>query len=126
MTKSKGIGRGGHRPGAGRKPNPKPPPLRIEVPADVDTADVAALAREHTGLAIAVLAAIAECGEKEASRVAAANALLDRAHGKPGGVASGAPDGKKAQRQASAHEAASAGGKFAPPRAPKLAVDNTR
>ncbi|MFC3060049.1 hypothetical protein [Paenirhodobacter populi] len=37
-----------------------------------------------------------------------------------------APDGKKAQRQAAAQEAATGGSKFAPPVAPKLAVDNTR
>ena len=38
----------------------------------------------------------------------------------------GAPSGVKAERQAKAQKAASGGGKFAPPAAPKLAVDNTR
>lgn len=36
----------------------------------------------------------------------------------------GAPAGKKAERQAAAERAAGAGGKFAPPAAPRLAVNN--
>ena len=37
-----------------------------------------------------------------------------------------APEGKKAQRQASADAQAGAGGRFAPPSAPKLVVDNKK
>jgi hypothetical protein len=44
---------------------------------------LAFLARQHTEFAIGVLREIAEHGESEAARVAAANSLLDRAHGKP-------------------------------------------
>lgn len=38
----------------------------------------------------------------------------------------GAPSGVKARRQAKADSAAQGGGKFAPPSAPKMVVDNTR
>ena len=41
------------------------------------------VAQEHTPGAIKTLAEICEKGESEAARVAAANALLDRGHGKP-------------------------------------------
>jgi hypothetical protein len=41
------------------------------------------LARKHTVLAIKTLAEIARNGEREASRVAAAATLLDRAFGRP-------------------------------------------
>jgi len=42
------------------------------------------LARQHTATALATLAEIAERGENESARVAAASALLDRGWGKPG------------------------------------------
>jgi hypothetical protein len=41
------------------------------------------LARQHSGTAVATLAAIAESGKQESARVAAAAALLDRAWGRP-------------------------------------------
>jgi hypothetical protein len=41
------------------------------------------LARGHTALCIKVLAGIAQNGESESARVAAANILLDRGWGKP-------------------------------------------
>jgi hypothetical protein len=41
------------------------------------------LAQKHTVMAIKVLAQIARKGEREASRVAAATALLDRGYGRP-------------------------------------------
>jgi hypothetical protein len=41
------------------------------------------LAQKHTVMAIKVLAQIAREGEREASRVAAATALLDRGYGRP-------------------------------------------
>jgi hypothetical protein len=45
--------------------------------------DLRELARQHTEDAIATLVAICRNGENESARVAAANALLDRAWGKP-------------------------------------------
>jgi hypothetical protein len=44
--------------------------------------DLRELAREHTMTALRTLAEIAKHGENESARVAAANALLDRGHGK--------------------------------------------
>lgn len=41
------------------------------------------VAQEYTPTAMKTLADICEKGESEAARVAAANALLDRGHGKP-------------------------------------------
>lgn len=49
-----------------------------------DTDDMVELARYCATLAIKALAWIAVNGEKEAARVAACNALLDRGYGKPG------------------------------------------
>jgi Family of unknown function (DUF5681) len=46
-------------------------------------AEVQELARKHAPAAIKQLAAIAMKGESEQARVAACNALLDRAYGKP-------------------------------------------
>jgi hypothetical protein len=47
------------------------------------------VAKEYTPVAIKTLAEICENGESEAARVAAANALLDRGHGKPTAVVVG-------------------------------------
>lgn len=47
------------------------------------TLDVKELAQVYTGEAIEALAKIMQTGKQEAARVAAANAILDRAHGKP-------------------------------------------
>lgn len=119
MTKSTGVGRGGPRPNAGRKPD-KPTSARFDVPVatiKASVSDVTELAKTHTQLAVQVLAEIAANGDKDAARVAAANALLDRAHGKSGAVA----DGKKERRQAKAEEAA---GKFAPRARPAIVVNN--
>jgi hypothetical protein len=44
------------------------------------------VAKEYTPVAMKTLAEICEKGESEAARVAAANALLDRGHGKPTSV----------------------------------------
>jgi hypothetical protein len=46
-------------------------------------ADLRSLARGHTALSIKVLAGIAQNGQNDAARVAAATALLDRGWGKP-------------------------------------------
>jgi hypothetical protein len=59
----------------GQAPNPGGRPKR--------TGAVRNLARQHTEMAISVLADICERGESEAARIAAAVALLDRAWGRP-------------------------------------------
>lgn len=47
------------------------------------TSDVRALAQQYTDVSLKALARIVEKGERETAIVSAANALLDRAHGKP-------------------------------------------
>lgn len=47
------------------------------------TADVKAAAAKYTDEALRTLAKIMSDGESEQARVSAANAILDRAHGKP-------------------------------------------
>jgi enhancing lycopene biosynthesis protein 2 len=66
-------GRGGKRAGAGRKPGATSMAKR----------DLASKAKEHVDLALSVLAEIAAAGQSESARVCAANAILDRAYGKP-------------------------------------------
>jgi hypothetical protein len=71
MSNPKGLG--GFKPGQSGNPGGRPravASLQIE-------------ARRHMGMALKVLAEIAKRGEKEASRVAAATALLDRGFGRP-------------------------------------------
>src|SRR4051794_15282722 len=64
---------------ANRRRGPPHKPLpRKKIPADLRS-----LARGHTALCIKVLAGIAQNGESESARVAAANILLDRGWGKP-------------------------------------------
>lgn len=55
--------------------------------------EIRELARQHTGTALATLVEIAERGENESARVAAANAILDRGWGKAAvpGAADGVP-----------------------------------
>lgn len=79
-------------------------------PSTATVEDVEALARSYTSAAIEALADIAVNGDKEAARVAAANSILERGHGK----ISGADEGKKLKRQANAQQAAAKGGKFSP------------
>lgn len=47
------------------------------------TADIKEAAQQYSASALQTLVDIATNGESEAARVAAANAILDRAHGKP-------------------------------------------
>ncbi len=69
--------RGGKRNGAGR------PPGAINK-ATVDAkARLSQLARQHTTVAFEALVNIAENGQTENARIAAACAILDRAFGKP-------------------------------------------
>lgn len=69
--------RGGTRPGAGR-----PRGARDRLTREAGAA-VGELARSHTEQALKVLVHIAINGQSEAARVSAANAILDRGHGKP-------------------------------------------
>lgn len=71
-ARPKASGRGGARPGAGRKPGKLSQAKR----------DIAEKAKEYGEKALQTLADICEKGETESARVAAANALLDRGYGK--------------------------------------------
>jgi len=59
--------------------------------------EIRSLARSYTEMAIQTLAGIAQNGEGESARVAAANALLDRGWGKPTQPISGDEDGPPIQ-----------------------------
>lgn len=75
---------GGARPGAGRKPGVVSQAKR----------DLAEMAKEHADAALQTLVQIATGGESEAARVSAANAILDRAYGRPAqSMALSNPDG---------------------------------
>lgn len=69
--------RGGKRQGAGRPQGARSRATKVQ------KATLSDLAREHTSVALTALVDIAKKGESESARVAAANALLDRAYGKP-------------------------------------------
>jgi hypothetical protein len=55
--------------------------------------EIRSLARSYTEMAIQSLAGIAQNGESESAKVAAANALLDRGWGKPAQPVTGEDDG---------------------------------
>lgn len=74
---------GGKRPGAGR---PKGSVSKAN-------AGLRNAARRYTKSALKTLSQIMESGESEASRVAAATALLDRGHGKPAQALTGEDGG---------------------------------
>lgn len=67
------MAHGGKRPGSGRKKGVVSQAKR----------DLAEMAKKHAEQALAVLVGIAVNGESDAARVSAANAILDRAYGKP-------------------------------------------
>jgi Family of unknown function (DUF5681) len=67
------TGKGGFQKGQSGNPGGRPKA----------NASLQLMARQHTGMALRTLAEIAKKGEKEASRVAAATALLDRGFGRP-------------------------------------------
>lgn len=76
--------RGGKRTGAGR---PKGA-------ANKATIDIREAAQQYTELALRTLVQVAESGDSAAAKVAAANAILDRGHGKPKqSVEASGPDG---------------------------------
>lgn len=71
-------GRGGKRPGAGRKPGSKNKPT-VEMGQTLTE-----MAASYTPAALQTLAEIMQDrGATATARVSAANSLLDRAHGKP-------------------------------------------
>jgi hypothetical protein len=75
---------GGKRPGSGRKKGKVSAAKRA----------IADMAKDYADAALKTLAHIATKGESEAARVSAANAILDRAYGKPAqSMALSNPDG---------------------------------
>lgn len=145
---SKGIGRGGARPGAGRKPKVAKVPAAVEAAAPVvsqaQTFDLTAEAKAGALKAVERLNKIIEHGSAtDAIKATAllftwgfvtpANAKASAAaeHYRPPAsrqeepVAPAAPLGKREQRQANA-EQSTADGRYAVPNPPRLAVDNTR
>lgn len=80
--------RGGARPGAGRKPGQVGQAKRA----------LAERAGEHSDAALAVLVEImTDRNATSSARIAAANALLDRAHGRPTSVAPDVPEDRLAE-----------------------------
>jgi len=73
----KKSGRGGARPGAGRKPGTPNSTSRS------DAVKLGKIARGHTTEAIKTLVEICLTSPSDAARISAANALLDRGYGKP-------------------------------------------
>jgi len=71
------MGRGGYREGAGR-------PLGSSNKCTTEQSQrLSELAKTYTEEALLTLADVARNGRTDAARVSAANALLDRAYGKP-------------------------------------------
>lgn len=81
------AGKGGARPGAGRKPG---------IPNKA-TASIREAAQQYTQQALETLANVMRFGESESAKVAAANSILDRGHGKPVQMISGDPEGPPVQ-----------------------------
>ena len=108
VTKSKLVGRGGARAGAGRKRKPVAGPTHVVgdprsvdergsdanasapiIPANLSAED---LKKFCEALAFETLATIAVTGTSEPARVAASRELLDRAQGKPKPGTAAKPD----------------------------------
>ena len=120
MTKSTGVGRGGKRPGAGRKPKHSTTAKATEQVVQ-DAAKAARTASDLVEKAYATLEDVMDNSPFPAPRVSAAKAVIELAKEE----AAPAAAGKKAQRQANA-ERATSGGRFAVRQPPKMVVDNTR
>ena len=71
------MSRGGFRKGAGR------PAGSINKSSPAQTERLSELAKTYTEEALETLVDVARNGRTDAARVSAANALLDRAYGKP-------------------------------------------
>lgn len=78
--------KGGKRANAGRKPGTPNKRTYTEM------LEIRALAQTHAEAAIERLAQIAQQAESEAASVAACNAILDRAYGKPAQTIAGDPE----------------------------------
>jgi len=147
---SKGIGRGGKRPGAGRKPNAakiaQPVAVAGPVRSEAEKLDLMAEAQAGALKGVDRLNKIIEHGSEAAAikatallltwgfvtpanaKAAAAAEAYRPAASAPaadGPVAPPAPLGKREQRLVNA-EQSTAEGKFAVPAPPRLAIDNTR
>lgn len=146
MTKSKGVGRGGARRGAGRKPKVAqvPSPVRaaaVEEPTGAQS-DITAKAKAGALRSIKRLNSIVANGSAveaikaasllltwgfvtpaNAAAVAAADSYKPSAEPKPDEPA--APLTKREARQQNAEQSSSEG-TYAVPTPPRLAVDNTR
>ena len=68
---------GGKREGAGRPPGSK------NRSSPCQNERISNLAKSHSELALQVLVEVASEGKTDATRVSAANAILDRAYGRP-------------------------------------------
>ena len=144
---SKGVGRGGARPGAGRKPKAAKTSTPIDVAADVvpsqaDKFNLTAEAQAGALKAVKRLNKIIEHGT-EAAAIKASALLLTWGFVTPanakaaaaadnyrpadamadGPIVPAAPLGKREQRQANAEQSTSEG-KFAVPEPPRLVVNN--
>ncbi len=87
------MARGGRREGAGRPAGTRSAATKDQI------ANISTLAKMHAEEALAALVHVARFGESEAARVSAANAVLDRAYGKPQqAVELTNPDGSLAPR----------------------------
>lgn len=88
-TASKPSGRGGRRPGAGRKPKGyvKPSALselnKVSVLATPAPDEIDGVAQQHARLAIEALVKLLFYGTSEAAKISAATEILDRGYGKP-------------------------------------------
>jgi hypothetical protein len=118
MTKSRNIGRGGARPGAGRKAKPVAGPTEIgfgAAPIIPPGLDDEGQRKFCESLAFETLATIAATGTSESARVAASRELLDRCRGKP----SPAKPAEAEQSDAGDHWEGLLGSKPAPSKASK-------
>lgn len=89
MTGKTKSGRGGRRPGAGRKPKGymKPSALselnRVAALATEPPEEIDGIAQQHARLAIEALVKLLFYGSSEAAKISAAKEVLDRGYGKP-------------------------------------------
>lgn len=131
VTKSTGIGRGGKRPGAGRKPKHAGSAKETErhigeavksVVAALSEPRAIANAADLVAKAYATLEDVMDNSPFPAPRVTAARAVLDLARAE---AEDAKPNGKKAVRQAAADQATASGGKFAQRSGPRLVASNS-
>lgn len=125
MTKSTGKGRGGKRPGAGRKPKAVVAQARSPEVIQAAVVEVERIAKSNSGPAsglvgeaFATLRDVMAHSPFPAPRVTAARAIIELAKAEREEAEGAAPAGKKAQAKANAHAKVAAGGKFAPPPPP--------